>query len=366
MAGGSTGTADAGRARAKGAAPAARPGGATDAAGVLVLSCCAIWTLVSAAGRAARPEGTLLALLAVTAGFAAGRILGALVPVLAPAAAAVTVLGLVLVPSSRLSAHGAAPPLGRHDADAALLVLAAGAACCAAVAARGRLVRAVLRLLGAGATGTALALGSPAAFGAGVAVLLCSLVAPRSRRRTLPLVALALTAMLVVGGSYAVAADALPAGLSQPLTGRLSHPRVQLWHEAAALAEHHPLRGVGPDRFSEETSLLSGPSVTADSPQSTPLQLAAEQGVPGAALLGAAYGWMLCALWRSPRPTAVVVTAAAALTALAFLATVDHVLGSVVVTSAAGLLAGIATARPLAGDDDEDADAEGEPGTGSA
>lgn len=336
-----------------GQAAARRHSSTTDAAGVLVLSCCAVWALVSAAGRAARPEGTLLALLAVTAGFAAGRILGALMPVLAPAATAVTVLGLVLLPSSRLAGDGGAPPLGRHDADAALLVLAAGAACCAAVAARRALGRGVLRLAAAGAAGTALALGSQAAFGAGVAVLLCSLIAPRVRGRAVALAGLALVAVLVVGGSCAVAVDALPAGLSHPLAGQLSRPRVELWREAATLAEQHPLRGVGPDRFSDETSRLTGPAVAADSPQSTPLQLAAEQGVPGAALLGAAYGWMLCALWRSPRPTAVAVTAAAALTGLALLATVDHVLGSVVVTAAAGLLAGIATARPLAADDED-------------
>ncbi|MBN6543029.1 O-antigen polymerase, partial [Streptomyces bryophytorum] len=41
----------------------------------MVLVCCAVWALVAAAGRPARPEGTLLALLAVTAGYALGRIL---------------------------------------------------------------------------------------------------------------------------------------------------------------------------------------------------------------------------------------------------------------------------------------------------
>ncbi|NUS16202.1 MAG: O-antigen polymerase, partial [Streptomyces sp.] len=33
----------------------------TDAAGVVVLGCCSVWALVAAAGRPARPEGTLLA-----------------------------------------------------------------------------------------------------------------------------------------------------------------------------------------------------------------------------------------------------------------------------------------------------------------
>lgn len=329
-------------------ARAPRPhSGALDAAGIVILVCCGVWTLVAAAGRAARPEGTLLALLAVTAGYAAGRILGALLPVLAPAAAAGAVLALVLVPPTRLSAHPDAPPLGYANADAALLVLAVGAACCAAWAARGRAQRIGLRLAGLGAAVAALALGSAAGFAAGVAVTLCSLAAARMRRRVLGLCGLALAAALAVGGSYAVAEHTLPSGLSESLTGQLTQQRVDLWHEAVTLAVHHPLRGVGPERFAEESTALSSDTAADESPQSAPLQLAAEQGVPGAVLLAVAFGWLLCALWRSPRPTPVVLTAAAALTGLALLATVDHVLSYAVVTAGAGFLAGTATAHPL-------------------
>lgn len=324
--------------------------GVTDAVGIAVLVCCGVWTLVAAAGRAARPEGTLLAILAVSAGYAAGRILGALLPVLAPAAAALAVLALVLVPPTRLSAHPDAPPLGYPNADAALLVLAVGAACCAAWAARGKGWRLGLRLVGVGAAVTALALGSAAGFAAGIAVTLCSLAAARMRRRLLGLCGLALAAALAVGGSYAVAVDALPSGLSESLTGQLTQPRVELWHEAVDLAERHPLRGVGPERFTEENALLPADSTLDASPQSAPLQLAAEQGYPGVALLAVAFGWLLYALWRSPRPTPVVLTAGAALTGLALLATVDHVLSYAVVTAGAGFLAGLATARPLPDD----------------
>ncbi|WP_225846749.1 O-antigen ligase [Streptomyces sp. HPF1205] len=333
-------------------APANTGGGALDAAGVVVLTCCAVWTLVTAAGRQARPEGTLLALLAVTAGYAAGRILGALLPVLAPAAAAAAVLALVLAPPSRLTGRPDAPPLGYHNADAALLVLAAGAACCAAWAARGALRRAGLRVAALGAAVAALTLGSAAGFAAGIAVVLCSSAAARMRGRLLGLAGLALAAVVVVGGSCAVAEDALPSGLSASLTGQLTRPRVELWHQAVTLAEHHPLRGVGPDRFADVSAEVPPPDgAAASSPQSAPLQLAAEQGLPGAALLGTAFGWVLCALWRSPRPTPVVLTAAAALTGLALLASVDHVLSYAVVTSGAGYLAGVATARPLAEED---------------
>jgi O-antigen ligase len=332
--------------------PALRPRGAvTDAAGIAVLVCCAVWALVAAAGRPARPEGTLLALLAVTAGYAAGRILGALLPAVAPAGAACAVLALVLAPPARLTGRPDAPPLGYPNADAALLVLAAGAACCAAWAVRGPLRRGGLRLLAAGAAAAALALGSAAAFAAGAAIVLCSLAAGRMRGRLLGLTGLALAVALAVGGTWAVAVDALPAGLSQSLTGQLTQPRVELWHQAVTLAERHPLRGVGPERFADESAAVpAADAPSGESPQSAPLQLAAEQGVPGTVLLGTAYGWVLCALWRSSRPTPVVLTAGAALTGLGMLASVDHVLSYAAVTAGAGFLAGIATARPLGED----------------
>jgi O-antigen ligase len=125
---------------------------------------------------------------------------------------------------------------------------------------------------------------------------------------------------------------------------------VELWHQAVILTKHNPLRGVGPERFPDVDAAGSSDVTAAGSAQSAPLQLAAEQGIPGVVLLAAAYGWMLCALWRSPRPTPVVLTAGAALTGLALLATVDHVLSYALVTAAAGYLAGTATARPLADD----------------
>ncbi|WP_328472324.1 O-antigen ligase family protein [Streptomyces sp. NBC_00448] len=335
----------------------ARPpsgGGAVDAAGMVVLACCAVWVMVCAGGREARPEGALLALLAVTAGYAAGRVLGAMLPTLTLTVGAVTVLALVLGPAHRLSGGASAPPLGYPNADAALLVLAAGAACCAAWGVPDTVWRvpsvvwqALLRLLALAAAVAALVLGSSAGFTAGVAVVLCSLAAARMRHRLIGLVGLALAAALAVGGSYAVAVDAAPGGLSESLTGQLTQPRVALWHEAVHLAGRHPLRGVGPGRFAEESTPLPSDTPTAETPQSAPFQLAAEQGVPGVALLGGAYLWTLCALWRSPRSTPAVLTAAATLTGLGLLAAVDHVLSYTAVTAAAGLLAGLATSRPL-------------------
>ncbi|NEB94210.1 O-antigen polymerase, partial [Streptomyces bauhiniae] len=55
---------------------------------MILLGLCAAWALISAAAHDGRPEGMLLAVLATTAGCAAGRMSGALLPVAAPCAGA--------------------------------------------------------------------------------------------------------------------------------------------------------------------------------------------------------------------------------------------------------------------------------------
>jgi hypothetical protein len=57
--------------------------------------------------------------------------------------------------------------------------------------------------------------------------------------------------------------------------------------------------------------------------------------------------WVLYSLWRSPCPTPIALTAGAALTALAVIVSVGNALSFTTVTAGAGLLAGLATARPL-------------------
>ncbi|WP_330237783.1 O-antigen ligase family protein [Streptomyces sp. NBC_00525] len=320
---------------------------ASDVAGALILAACAIWTLVSAAGRETRPEGVLLALLAVAAGFACGRICGTLLPVAGAAGAAVAALLLALVWRHGIPGAAAAADRapGQSGAAAALLVLAAGAACCAAAGARRGPLRALLRLPALGAAGLSLALDSVAGFAAALGVLLCSLAADRTRHRLLGLTGLALAAGLVVGVSWAVAEETLPEGLTITLEGRLTQNRVELWQDAARLAEGNPVLGVGPGRF-DELSPTARQSLGSDGkPHSAPWQQAAEQGVVGVVLLGAAFGWLLYALGRSARPTAVVLSAGAALTALAALASVGNALSFTPVTAGAGLLAGLASAR---------------------
>ncbi|MFJ3670748.1 O-antigen ligase family protein [Streptomyces sp. NPDC090106] len=321
----------------------------SDAVGVAVLGACAAWSLVTAAVHDGRPEGVLLAVLAVAAGYAAGRICGALLPVAALGAAALTGLALVVAVPHLSSGPEIITPLGHAGATAAVLTLATGAACCAAWAARSPSPRVVLGALAAGIVATAAVVGSTTGFVTCAGVLLCSLAAGRMRRRRgAGLAGLVLAATAVTAGTWAVAADTLPEGLTASLAGQLTPHRVELWQDALALARQDAALGVGPGRFGEASATAARTLLSDGKPHSAPLQQAAEQGIVGLVLLAAAFGWLLYTLWRSPRPTPVVLTAGAALTALAAIAAVGNALSFTTVSVGAGLLAGLATARPLA------------------
>ena len=333
-------------ASAAGPASASERRSRSDATGVVVLGGCAAWSLITAAAHGGRPEGVLLAVLAVAAGYASGRICGVLLPVAAPCAGALAGLGLAVAAPHTTPGPQVASPLGQTGATAALLALSAGAACCAAWAARPPGLRLVLRLLAAGIAVAAAVLGSTSGLAACLGVLLCSLAADHMGRR-LGLGGLALAAALMTGATWAVAENVLPDGLTTSLEGQLTQHRVLLWHDALDMAGQEPGLGVGPGRFSELSPTVTQSLLPDGKPHSAPFQLAAEQGVVGVVLLAAAFGWVLYALWRSRRPTPVVLTAGAALTALAAVAAVGNALSFTTVTAGAGLLAGLATARPL-------------------
>jgi O-antigen ligase len=194
-------------------------------------------------------------------------------------------------------------------------------------------------------------LGSTTGSAAGAGVLLCSLAADRMRRRALGLGGLALAAALVTGATWAVAENVLPDGLTASLEGQLTEHRVLLWRDALHLAGHHPALGVGPGRYGELSPTVAQSLPPDGKPHSAPWQQAAEQGLVGVALLASVFCWVLYSLWRSPRSTTIALTAGAALTALAVIASLGNALSFTTVTAGAGLIAGLATARPLADED---------------
>jgi O-antigen ligase len=144
-----------------------------------------------------------------------------------------------------------------------------------------------------------------------------------------------------------IAGLALAAASVTGLIWAVAGHRIQLWQDALHLAREDLALGVGPGRFGELSSTATGTLLSDGKPHSAPLQQAAEQGVVGVLLLAAAFCWMLFALWRTARPTPVALTAGAALTALAAIAAVGNALSFTTVSVGAGLLAGLATARPI-------------------
>ncbi|MFK4148701.1 O-antigen ligase family protein [Streptomyces sp. NPDC004065] len=313
-----------------------------------VLGACAAWALITGALHEGRPEGVLLAVLAVAAGYATGRICGALLPVAAPCAGALAGLGLAVAVPGLAPGPQFAAPLGHAGATAGVLTLSAGAACCAAWAASAPVLRFALRALAVATAVTAAVLGSGAGAVCCAVVLLCSLAAGRMRRRGPGIAGLALAAVVAGGTGWAVAAGALPPGPAEALEGQLTQHRVELWRDAVRLARQNAALGVGPGRFGEFSATAAQSLQPDGKPHSALWQQAAEQGPAGVVLLAAAFAWVLYALWRTARPTPVALTAGAALTALAVIAAVGDALSFTAVSVGAGLLAGLATARPLA------------------
>ncbi|MBF9069992.1 O-antigen ligase family protein [Streptacidiphilus fuscans] len=325
--------------------PDPRDGTACDVVGVLLLAACACWAVYSSSGRDAQPEGTLLGLLAIAAGYATGRIAGAVLPVGAPLAAAGAAAAL-------------APWTGAHlhddDALAALLSLAVGAACCAGYAAQAHGMRRIAR--GCGALAVLLVAESlttdsmlgPIACGG---TLVVAVAVHRARRRVPALTLLSLCVLLTLGATVLLAqhSGATVTGPSPRAYGpvtQVSSQRLALWRDAVREFDQQPLRGVGPGRFTD-VSPTALESTEPTGASSSALQTAAEQGLPGVLLLGAAFGWTLWTLARSPRPTAAVLSTAAAMAALGVQATVASVLSVAWVVVGGGLLLGMTAARPM-------------------
>src|SRR5262249_27467467 len=135
---------------------------------------------------------------------------GALLPVAAPAAGALTGVGLAVAAPYATAGPQLLAPLGHTGSTTALLTLSSGATCCAAWAARTAGPRIALHAAAGGIAVVAAALGSPTGCLAAVGVLLCSLAAARMRHRGRALATLALVAVLVTGATWLIAEHVQP------------------------------------------------------------------------------------------------------------------------------------------------------------
>lgn len=295
------------------------------------------WTCVLHPGPEGLP-GVLLspyavAPLALLAGLLAGHGMGsrqALSGWVGPALCVVLYLGVCW------SIEPGKAPLGYANANAALAVqvLALCAICGPRTGAAGRWARTIAAL---GCVAVVIAndsrLGVPVAVGV-LALSMLALWRPLRRRWPVALAAL---------GSVAGAAYGLWWLVTSPHRPRWSRliadpTRWRLWQDALTLWERDPRRGSGPGSFARFSPLAADPDTA--SAHSLLMQVGAETGWLGLALLAAI--WLSGLFLALSGPARVAVPAAAAWTALAGHALLDHLVDFPPVMVAAGIVLGCA------------------------
>ncbi len=314
--------------------------------GVLLFAALAAWMVEAArsAGADAGPEVTMifLALCAFLVARAAGSTGSWELPLgIAGGGVAVALLG------GETLLENTASPLGYANATAAFFVLVTAAALIVAERSPVRPVR-----MAAGILALAFAV-IPVGIGSRAGTLFVLL---------LPLGFLArlgrhVARRLIIGGLAAVTAVvALSAwwGASyEPLDARgqfersalttISERRVLLWSDAVKMIGEDPLRGGGPGSFAQ-TSPMALADEDARWAHSAYLQMGAEAGLPGLALILGIVAWGFAQLYTSRLDTGAAI-AAMALTGAAIHAAVDYVWEFPVVPLTAVLLVAVGSAR---------------------
>ena len=318
------------------------------AGGVLLLAAGAAWTVVAALGAGGSPVSTTALVLAAAATLAVAWLTAARRPSL-------VLMGVIGVAAALFVADAGATlrtsptqgPFGYANATAAFYAQASVAAVLLVIAGRGAL----------------------RAVGVVAAVGFAPLVIVSRSTTVMILLPLALVVALVVeraaGGRAAVAvcgalfvvtlvaSIALGAwgGRSGPgpfdrlIAGTISQERVVLWNDALSLTARHPLLGVGPGRFADESAIAAADPDLRWAHNEF-LQAGAETGLPGYVLAVGVFLWGFAALWQgSPGRSAAV--AAAGLATLGIQASVDYVLHFpyVVLAGAAVLGAALGASR---------------------
>lgn len=221
-----------------------------------------------------------LAVVLVLAGFAVGALATQIHPALPASAVGAGVLVAVVMTFPR-SVSGApqAPPIGYGNADGTLLLVATAALIVAVVRLDGtlQLATAIGVLV---TTGLCVMTASVAATAA--CLLLLGFTAVRRLGPTWMWQLVAGSLIVVpVGLTYLWGSGARPPAV---VVDALSSQRLALWSDAVSLAEAQPVRGVGAGAFALRSRVAMGDSDLAWA-HSEPLQIAAELGFVGLALL---------------------------------------------------------------------------------
>ncbi len=316
--------------------------GAYDLLGAALITLFVTWNVVSALVREGNPWPTVMTAAAATAGYIVGRLVGGRRPVFVAAAVVVSILiGTALSGPAALTGGAVAPPLGYANANGALFTLGVAAACMVAVCANKEPVRRVAGVLAVVLLGLTVFTLSKTAVVLSTAILVVAIVAHRVGRW-----------VAFVGPAVILATVAVTTGLGltqrrlPPLLDQLSERRTMLWREALEMAADQPVFGVGPGMFAQN-SPTAMEDADASWAHSEYLEVAAETGVVGVALLALLLLWVFGALYRSKQDERLIVIGTFAVTALAVHATIDYVGHFPAVVIVAALLAGLASSRAV-------------------
>lgn len=305
-----------------------------DAIGLALVALLALWIGLFAGAGEGRP-GPVLALLAgLVLTTAAGRLL-AVRAGLVPRLVAVAIAGcVVLTWPGMLGAAGA--PLGYANGNATMASLGVVAAVAAARSERDQSARrgwlCLAGLLGVATVATA-SLAGVLALAVALGLLGLSAV---TRWAGFAVVGGLVAVSLTVGITTAVALGAEVGGL-----GERTEVRDELWAAAVDFTRDEPLIGIGPGHFADRNPV----STDADLRWAHHgyLQVAAELGLVGFALVAALLGWVWAVLWHAAddRPASSSL-AATAVSVVGLHATVDYVWHFPAVLLAASALLGTA------------------------
>ena len=247
-------------------------------------------------------------------------------------------------------------PLGYQNANAALFVQAFVASLLLVATTSGgkRIVAATVTTLLAASL---IVIGSTASIALAAGVGAAGTIALVAHRRV------GLTAVIVAGLLLSLVATIALGAMYTPRSGdpvggsfarSSTEMRLALWHDALALIDEHPIVGIGPGRFAEESRVAASDPDTRHTHHEF-LQIAAETGVIGGVLLAALFVWAIARTGLGLSPAGGI--AAAGVAALGIHSCVDYVLHFPLVPIASAVLVGAASFHAPARSTRKDTDA---------